>query len=170
MLTSAGVREQGYEISERGTIENPGKFEGEPWFVVSLWDAALDGCEGESDGDAGYWVQVTEETAEFFEMDRETYKIGSWLYLHEDQQGFVRCVSHAKKIETITGTGLACWASYLINGDASGIDDSDVRAADAFAKWLGGRIIDCSEESDFGVPDAGTRLAGDCVEYTAIID
>lgn len=167
MLTIAAVREQ-YTITDRGTIANPGKFEGEPWFVVALWDAILDGDAGEEDGDMGHWVEVTDETAEVFGMDRAVYPIGSWLYVHEDGQGFVRAVKHAHKIETVTGVGYADWASYLINGDASGIDDDDVKAADKFAEWLGGNITDVSEDTFFDRPDTG-GLSGDCATYTATV-
>lgn len=73
---------------------------------------------------------------------------------------------------TVTGTAPAYWASYLINGDASGIDDSDVEQADKFAAWLGGNIVSCSDDSFFAhYHDArqfGT-LAADCLEYTALI-
>ena len=63
----------------------------------------------------------------------------------------------------------AYWASYLINGDASGLDDDEQAACD---KWLsrnpGAEIVDCSSEQFFSHSnDAGT-LPGDCLEYTAI--
>lgn len=32
-----------YEVSTNGIVKSPGKFEGEPWYVVALWDAVLDG-------------------------------------------------------------------------------------------------------------------------------
>ncbi len=38
-----------------------------------------------------------------------------------------------KLIETQTATGLAHWACYFINGDASGMEDADIAEADA---WL----------------------------------
>ncbi len=72
--------------------------------------------------------------------------------------------------EIVKGVGLACWASYLINGDASGISDQDRFEADAFASWLGGTPVDVGEDTFFGRPDAGTNLAGDCVEYSAIVE
>ncbi len=78
------------------------------------------------------------------------------------------------KFETITVTAPACWASYLFNGDASGIDDSDVEAADAMLAHIGlGWPVDCSEESAFrAYPDyttrgeSGQRLAADCLTYS----
>jgi hypothetical protein len=75
-------------------------------------------------------------------------------------------------METIKGIGLSCWASYLINGDDSGIDDQDKAHADAFAEWLGGGIVEC-KDAGFCWTHNGTQfgaLAGDCQEYTALID
>lgn len=73
-------------------------------------------------------------------------------------------------LETITGVGFSYWASYLINGDDSGIEESDKRQADDFAAWLGGNIVDCEEESHFARPDWPLDcLLGDCITYTALI-
>lgn len=68
--------------------------------------------------------------------------------------------------ETYTAPG--AWASYLINGDATGIDDADRAAADRFVAWVdAGAPVSCD--------DAGFRrwhdafqfcpLAADCQEY-----
>lgn len=62
------------------------------------------------------------------------------------------------------------WASYLINGDASGLEDTDQAKCDAFLQSLpyGWYCVDVSEESHFRHSnDAGT-LAGDCADYTFI--
>lgn len=75
------------------------------------------------------------------------------------------------KFETITATAPSYWASYLINGDASGMDDGEIARADAFAAWLCGDIVDCEDDGfrhwhdarQFGV------LAADCCVYTALI-
>jgi len=73
-------------------------------------------------------------------------------------------------VETVTGVGFVYWASYLINGDSSGLEDSDIAQADKFAAWLGGNIVDCEEDSHFATPDyPADCLAGDCVTYTALI-
>ena len=45
-------------------------------------------------------------------------------------------------------TGAACWASYLVNGDASGLSDEERSLADAWCeRELGPNdaIVDCSE-------------------------
>lgn len=74
-------------------------------------------------------------------------------------------------LETITGVGFSYWASYLINGDDSGIEESDKVQADKFAAWLGGNIVDVEEESHFARPDfPADCLLGDCVTYTALIE
>ncbi len=83
------------------------------------------------------------------------------------------------KFETVTAIGYAHWASYLINGDATGFDysntpdnpdagDKEQTAADAFAEYMGAPIVSCGDESFFGLPDAGGKLWGDCIEYTAL--
>lgn len=81
-------------------------------------------------------------------------------------------------LETITGSAPAYWASYLINGDAGDMSDSDIAQADAFAAWLGGYIVDCTSEESESHPgftrwhDAAQfgTLAADCSLYTALIE
>ena len=63
-------------------------------------------------------------------------------------------------------TAPSCWASYLINGDASGIDEDDQREADAFVESVGaGSPVDCTDAGFIRRPDFG-KLAGDCQTYT----
>jgi hypothetical protein len=73
---------------------------------------------------------------------------------------------------TALGTAPSCWASYLINGDASGLSDEDVRQADAFVEWLGATPCSCEDAGFMWNHDArqvcGT-LAADCQIYTALI-
>lgn len=81
-------------------------------------------------------------------------------------------------LETITATAPSDWASYLINGDASGIDDADVAAADAFCSWvISGRA---EWQSPVGCEDAGFLaqhdayhlfpFGADCQTYLFLID
>lgn len=86
-------------------------------------------------------------------------------------------------VEVIHAIGYAHWASYLINGDRSGLDyydtpddpnagDREVAAADAFQKWLGGCVVDAEGEPFYDRPDraGGASLPfGECVVYTAIV-
>ncbi len=82
-----------------------------------------------------------------------------------------------KRFEVETYTAPACWASCLINGDASGLDycntpsdpagDREIAAADAFIADVGlGGPVDCSEPEfmtygwDYG------DLAGDYCTYS----
>jgi hypothetical protein len=83
--------------------------------------------------------------------------------------------------DIVTATAPAHWASYLINGDASGLDyyntptsnegDKDIALADAFVKYMGGNIVDVSEDTHFSrYCDApGVTLAGDMATYTALV-
>ena len=85
--------------------------------------------------------------------------------------------SGEQTITVVRAIGYAHWASYFINGDASGFDisntpddphagDRELAAADAFQAWIGGSIVDVEGESFFDSPDNG-GLAGDCVVYVA---
>ena len=82
------------------------------------------------------------------------------------------------KLETIFGNAPSYWASYLVNGDSSGLEQEEIEQADKFAEWLGGNIVDCTGEHDDDHPgfmryhDAqqfGT-LAADCSRYTALVE
>lgn len=64
--------------------------------------------------------------------------------------------------------GPSAWASYLINGDASGLrDDAEIVQADEWVAWCGGRVVDC-EGGEFGVAylNGGQRFVGDICMYT----
>lgn len=84
-------------------------------------------------------------------------------------------------IETATITGAAHWASYLVNGDASGIEPREIELADAWraSNFPGANIIDIdvkrydngeAEESSFswsygwhtGDPNCN---GGDVIDY-----
>jgi len=76
------------------------------------------------------------------------------------------------QFETVTGTAPSHWASYFVNGDASGMDDSEIAQADEFAAWLGGDIVDCADAGFMWHHDAMRvcgALAADCQTYTALI-
>jgi hypothetical protein len=56
------------------------------------------------------------------------------------------------RIDIDTVEAPAHWATYLINGDASGMAEDDIRAADTWRKQLrGAYVTDCSEETEFAV-------------------
>lgn len=74
-------------------------------------------------------------------------------------------------MKTETYTLPAYWASYLINGDDSGISDSDRANADA---WLEFRKlpspVSCSDEAWFGYPDAPLNgPAGNVLDFTFLL-
>jgi hypothetical protein len=66
--------------------------------------------------------------------------------------------------------GPAAWASYFINGDASGLEDDEIVQADAWADDLPGFIVSCEGEAYFSSSrDAWYTTpykAGDVIEYT----
>jgi hypothetical protein len=72
------------------------------------------------------------------------------------------------KFQTETYSLPSYWASYLVNGDASDMEDDDQAECDAFLASIpyGFACVDVSDESDFRHSnDAGT-LAGDCADFT----
>lgn len=81
-------------------------------------------------------------------------------------------VNRARRIRVYEYTAPASWASALINGDDSGLEDSDARACAAWAKTLPGPIVSCSSEHDgpgfLTWHDARdvAPYAADCLTYT----
>lgn len=73
--------------------------------------------------------------------------------------------------ETVSATAPSHWAAYFINGDDSGMEDSEIAAADKFAAWLGGSIVDCQDAGFLWYHDARQffPFGSDCQEYTALI-
>jgi len=71
---------------------------------------------------------------------------------------------------TATYTLPAYWASCLINGDSSGMEENDMADCNAFlASIPGWHCASCSDESHFAHRnDSGNNLAGDVLEFTFI--
>ena len=74
------------------------------------------------------------------------------------------------QLETVTYTAPAEWASYLINGDASGLEDNDIAECDA---WLEDIMapgmygpVDCEDMGFCQSCDAVRQFVGDVCEYT----
>ena len=62
----------------------------------------------------------------------------------------------------------AYWASYLINGDDSGISGQDKAECDQWLESNGNpNIVDCGE-SYFSWDNEATTLGGDVCDYTAL--
>ena len=58
------------------------------------------------------------------------------------------------------------WASYLINGDASGLEDGEKEEIDAFLKNENlGHCLTCSDEPFFTWRHDGGNLGATCLEY-----
>lgn len=77
-------------------------------------------------------------------------------------------------MKIITLTAPSHWASYLINGDASGLDDCDINDCDRWLKAEFGRggfsCVDAIHAGFIRWHDAGHyALAADCSEFTFII-
>lgn len=77
-----------------------------------------------------------------------------------------------KKLASYTFTAPSSWASYLINGDDSGITDEEQAWADEFVRHIGaGSPVDCEDAGFKWTCDAMglcpmTRLGGDMSTYT----
>lgn len=76
-------------------------------------------------------------------------------------------------MRVITGTAPSAWASYLINGDDSGIEPEDKVAADKFVLWAGaGMPVSCDDAGFRWHFDADifTEYSGaDCQTYTFLV-
>jgi hypothetical protein len=73
-----------------------------------------------------------------------------------------------------TAKGSAYWASYLINGDASGINPEEQALADAWLEREGGSVVSCEDEPFFswfyGFHTGADCQGGDLLEYTMRYD
>jgi len=76
-------------------------------------------------------------------------------------------------LEIVTGTAPSYWATYLINGDDSGLELDDKAQADQFIAWLGAWPVGCEDAGFMWTHDAmrvcGT-LAADCQTYSALVE
>lgn len=75
-------------------------------------------------------------------------------------------------METIEYTLPAYWASYLVNGDASGLSDAEQAEVDAFiAKESKPRALSFVSvgESYFAHRNDANSLGGDVADFTAIL-
>lgn len=74
-------------------------------------------------------------------------------------------------MQTITGTAPSYWASYFINGEPGDMSADEIAAADSFAAWLGGSIVDCEDAGFIWRHDASRYwpYGADCQTYTAIL-
>lgn len=71
--------------------------------------------------------------------------------------------------ELITYTAPSSWASYFINGDDSGLEEDEKRAADDFLAWaVLGAPVSCEDAGFIRRPDsfAVYPYAADCQTYT----
>ena len=92
------MNRSGYDISSGGTIQNPGKFESEMWYVPELWNKVLEGYSNETHYDSldtPYDVFiVNSEDRTLYDLSPDVHA----LVLHEDDNGFVYC-DHLDKAE-----------------------------------------------------------------------
>ena len=74
-------------------------------------------------------------------------------------------------MKTVTYTLPEFWAPYLINGDASGMEDSEIDAVD---DWINahddikGECLGCTDEAEFRHRHDASEwaLACNCLDYT----
>src|SRR5665213_676413 len=99
-----------YNLTAHGTVSSPGKFEGEAWYVVAIWDLVMNSYEDRDTGEDPTiaWFHVDADFVdgiEFHQTDREdflaTYPLGSYLGIWEDSQGFVYVTDRGKTSEEV---------------------------------------------------------------------
>lgn len=74
-----------YGLDDRGRVTSPGKFEGEPWYVVSLWDLVLEGLHDTEIGDSALFLLSHDLTWAVDDYPPGASHIAVW----EDPNGFV---------------------------------------------------------------------------------
>jgi len=78
------------------------------------------------------------------------------------------------RLTAIEATAPSHWASYFINGDASGLYEDELAAADAFLDRMGmGMPVDCRDAGCFcTMHDAWNEmpLAADCQTYVWLVE
>jgi len=126
-------------------------------YGVSDYDFAI--LEAGPDNDQ-YWDSWADV------LDRAQILDGDTVYRLE-QDGDVWLIPVA-----YTVTAPAHWATALINGDYSGIEDENEDAAiESFERSLDGHIVDVIGEPEFMAPqstDTPSQLAGDYIRYVII--
>ena len=88
-----------YDV-DSGFVQTPGKFECEPWWVVALWNAGLDGCadrEAEWHGMPGYCFKLDAEIAAMLTVPPYTGSDMIYICVWEKSDGFV---VHSKESES----------------------------------------------------------------------
>lgn len=78
------ARYMDYDVNDNGVVTSPGKFEGEPSYVVHFWDGYMNGMCDEDDGETVTFILEDADFEEFPAL-RTFQKIDLW----EDSQGFV---------------------------------------------------------------------------------
>lgn len=69
-------------------------------------------------------------------------------------------------MKTIEYTLPDFWASYLINGDGSGLEDNEQEEIDEFLKNENlGFCLSCSDEPEFKWRNDANNLGGNCLVY-----
>ena len=78
-------------------------------------------------------------------------------------------MSYTEIDEPVTYTLPIYWASYLINGDHSGLDEGEKEVIDSWIKDNDyPNLVDVSEDYYFAHTNDATNLGGDVCEYTCI--
>ncbi len=75
------------------------------------------------------------------------------------------------KLEPVTYTAPIYWASYIINGDHSGLEPDEKAACDKWLESIGNPYAaDCADAGFHWNHDANAfALAGDCATYTFLV-
>lgn len=77
-----------YTLDENGTVQDFGKFEGEPAIAVALWDCAMNGFSDFERGNA-LGFKIDRKLREVFPLSIKRFKGKRTIWVFEDSQGFV---------------------------------------------------------------------------------
>jgi hypothetical protein len=88
-MTTKDEVAQNYQLDAKGIVLSPGKFEGEPWYVVALWNLALEGCADREVHDGTQLISCFEIDAEIVAMCGNGHRLGQYICVWERDNGFV---------------------------------------------------------------------------------
>jgi hypothetical protein len=127
------------------------------------WQSVLDNATFQEDGHE--W-RLLQDGALFAYCDELMTVEERQNFLDESEEESKRAV-YERDDKLIMLDAPSAWASYLINGDASGLEDDEQRACDAWLKSEKlGAPVDCFDAGFCHSHDAsGFALAGDCQTY-----
>jgi predicted GNAT family acetyltransferase len=113
-------------------LQNPGKFEGCPEFVVDFWELAMDGGADSDDGKRYEFKITVDDVTEH----PGKLNVGDTLILWEDDQGFVHFEIEKRLTDTEIVKAIHQYLCEHWQGSEGQWYEADVKACDQIADLL----------------------------------